>query len=315
MSDPWKHWPVDRAGYLAVCTAAVLWAVGGAYASRLIDQGASFVELTEARAWITAIVLGAVALARRGPRARPSGRAPTWIVVAFGLSIAGANFTYYAALSRLPVAVAITVQYTAPALVVVWAAVAGRQLPSRRAVAAVAAAMLGVALLAEVPSVVAGGGLRLDGIGFAMAGLSAFAFSSYMVSGERVGRAYDALDAVLRGFVVSSILWVVVQVVRGRPDTLLDLDFLPGILFLAVATTIAPFLLFVWGLQRIRASDAAIVSTLEPLAAAVIAFVWLGQSLSAWQIGGGVLVIAGIVLVQAERPPSREVLAERAAIE
>jgi drug/metabolite transporter, DME family len=77
------------------------------------------------------------------------------------------------------------------------------------------------------------------------------------------------------------------------------------VLFLAVATTIAPFVLFVWGLQRIRASDAAIVSTLEPLAAAVIAFVWLDQTLSLWQVAGAVLVIVGIALVQRERaiPP------------
>jgi drug/metabolite transporter (DMT)-like permease len=87
------------------------------------------------------------------------------------------------------------------------------------------------------------------------------------------------------------------------------------VLFLAVATTIAPFVLFVWGLQRIRASDAAIVSTFEPLAAALIAFGWLGQTLSPWQIAGGGLVIAGIALVQMERPPSEAVLTERAAID
>jgi drug/metabolite transporter (DMT)-like permease len=123
-----------------------------------------------------------------------------------------------------------------------------------------------------------------------------------------------ARQAVLRGFIVASVLWVVVQAARGRPDTLLDPRFTFGVLFLAVATTIAPFLLFVWGLRRIRASDAGIVSTLEPLAAAVIAFAWLGQALSAWQIVGGVLVIIGIALVQAERPLPEEVLAERGAV-
>jgi drug/metabolite transporter (DMT)-like permease len=65
----------------------------------------------------------------------------------------------------------------------------------------------------------------------------------------------------------------------------------------------------------VRATDAAIVSTLEPLAAALIAFVWLGQTLSAWQLAGGMLVIVGIVLVQVERPSSPEVLVERAAVE
>jgi drug/metabolite transporter (DMT)-like permease len=304
---------VDRAGYLAVSVAAVLWAVGGAYASRLIDQGASLVELTEARAWITALVLGIAALVRP-PADDVREHTPLWLVVLFGLSIAAANVTYYAALSRLPVAVAITTQYTAPGLVVAWAALADRRRPSGRVIAALGAAVVGVALLAELPALLSAGGLRLDALGFAAAGVSAVAYASYMITGERMGRSMGARHAVLRGFIVASVLWAVVQLVRGRPDTLLDPRFTFGVLFLAVATTIAPFLLFVWGLRRIRASDAGIVSTLEPLAAAVIAFVWLGQALSPWQVAGAVLVIVGIALVQAERPLPDEVLAERGAV-
>jgi drug/metabolite transporter (DMT)-like permease len=303
---------MKRAGYAAVATAAVLWAAGGAYASYLIDEGADFVELTEARAWITAVVLAGVTLLRRPSTEQRPAR---WLIVLFGLSIAAANVFYYASLSRLPVAIAITTQYTAPGLVVLWAALAERARPSRIVVGALGAAVAGVALLAEVPVVVAEGKLRLDGLGFLFAGLSAVAFASYMVSGERVGRSLGSRGAVLRGFVVASILWLFVQVARGRPDTLLEPRFAFGIAFLAIFTTIAPFLLFVWGLERVSASEAGIVSTLEPLTAAVIAFVWLDQTLSGWQIAGALLVIVGIGLVQAERPMSADALAERAAVE
>jgi drug/metabolite transporter (DMT)-like permease len=305
---------MNRIGYAAVSTAAVLWAIGGAFASYLIDDGASFVELTEARAWITALVLG-IALLVRSDRSRKPGRvAVPWVVV-FGLSIAAANFTYYASLSRLPVAIAITVQYTAPGLVVAWTSLFERRRPSARVVLALVGAMVGVALLAELPLVIAEGELRLDGLGLAMAGTSAFAFAIYMLTGERVGRALGTQRAVLRGFIVASALWLVVQVARGRPDTLLDARFTTGVLFLAFATTIAPFVLFVWGLERIRATDAGIVSTLEPLTAAVIAFVWLDQSLSGWQIAGAMLVLVGIGVVQMDRPAPRSVIEERAAIE
>ncbi|MEX2394717.1 MAG: EamA family transporter [Actinomycetota bacterium] len=301
-------------GYWAISAAAVLWAVGGAYASRLIDEGASFVELTEARAWITALVL-LVVVARSRPARSGEGKPPLWLVVAFGLSIAAANLTYYASLSRLPVAVAITIQYTAPGLVVGWTAFAERKGPSRRVAAALIAAVIGVALLAELPAVLASGEVRLDGIGLLIAVASAFAFATYMLTGERVGRSLGAQRSVLQGFLVASALWVVVQSLRGRPDTLLDERFVPGVIFLAVATTIAPFLLFVWGLGRIRASDAGIMSTLEPLTAAVIAFVWLDQSLAGWQLVGAALVIVGIGLVQAERPATEEMLTERAAVD
>lgn len=300
-------------GYLAVSAAAILWAIGGAFASYLIDEGASLTELTEARAWITALALGAVVLGRRR-RAPPKGRvAWPWFVV-FGLAIAAANFTYYASLSRLPVAIAITVQYTAPGLVVLATAVGERRRPAARVIGALAGAMVGVALLAELPVVVSSGELRLDGLGLLTAGASAVAFAVYMLTGARVG-VIGAQHAVFRGFCVASVLWIVVQVSRGRPDTLLDPRFTWGIVFLAVATTIMPFMLFVWGLGRVSASDAGIVSTLEPLAAACIAWVWLGQSLSGWQIAGALLVLAGIGIVQAQRPAPEAVLTERAALE
>ena len=305
------------AGYLAVTVAAVLWAVGGSVASRLIDQGADFIQLTEARSWISALVLLALAArSRRGAAdARAGGSAGLPLTVLFGLSIAGANFMYYASLSRLPVAVAITTQYTGPGLVVLWASLVERKRPSGRVLAALAAAMLGVALLAELPSLLTEGGLRVDGLGLLAAITSAFCYATYMITAEHMGRALGAERSVLRGFLVASVLWIVVQASRGRPDTLLDPRFAWGVLFLAIATTIAPFMLFVWAVERVRASDASIVSTLEPLAAAVIAFGWLGQRLSAMQIAGGLLVILGIGLVQMDRPPSPEVLAERAVVE
>ncbi len=301
----------NKAGYAAVSAAAVLWAVGGTYASRLIHQGASFVELTEARAWITALTLLVVAASKRRTRDR-TGRVNPLLVILFGCSIAGANFSYYASLSRLPVAIAITVQYTAPGLVVLWAAVAERKRPGTRVLASLLAAVIGVALLAELPRVVVSGHLRLDGVGLGFSIFAAFAFATYMASGERMARALGSQGSVLRGFLVSSVLWIVVQAFRGRPDTLLNPRFWPGIAFLAVATTIAPFSLFVWGLERVRASDAGIVSTLEPLTATLLAFVWLGQSLSLMQTVGAALVIVGIGIVQAERPAPEEVLEERA---
>ena len=151
---------VTGAGYAAVSAAAVLWAVGGAVASRLIDRGADFVQLTEARAWITVLVL--LLVAARSRASDGEGSASPALTVLFGLSIAGANFLYYASLSRLPVAVAITTQYTAPGLVVLWTSFAQRKLPSGRILAALAAAMVGVALLAELPTLVTRGELRVD---------------------------------------------------------------------------------------------------------------------------------------------------------
>lgn len=294
---------MHRLGFLAVSAAAVLWAFGGTYVSTLIDKGASALEITEARAWIAFLALGWWTWWRSRRRDAPTSQesCPAWIVILFGLSIAAANYFYYSAIGSLPVAVAIVIQYTAPALVVLWLAFAARRAPSARVVLALAAAFGGVALLSELPDVLAGQGTSLAPRGVAAAIASAFAFASYIITGERVERAAGPVGSLARGFGVASVMWIVIQATRGRPDTLLDPSLLPGVLLLAVVATIIPFPLFLWGLARIGPSRAGIVSTLEPLSAAVLAYVWLDQSLTGIQIAGAALVVAGIAVVQSER--------------
>ncbi len=307
-----------RAGYLAVSAAAILWAAGATVAGRMFERDASPIELTAARAWIALLGLSAFLLVRRGRAQRPrvpAARAALGTIVFFGASIAAANAMYYLAISRLPVAIAIVIQYTAPGLVVLWTALAERRAPSRRVVGALALAFAGVGLLAELPEVIARGNLTLDAWGIAAALGSSVAFSIYMLTGERVGPVYGSAGALVRGFAVASAFWVVFLAFRGRPDTLLDPSFAGGIAFVGVGATIAPFLLFLWGLGFVGASRAGIVSTLEPVAAAVFAFVWLDQTLGGVQIAGAVMVIAGITIVQSERPAPVEVMAEAAALE
>lgn len=294
---------MDRLGFLTVSSAAVLWAFGGTYARTLIDKGASALEITEARAWIAFLALGAWTVWRGRTRneTRPREPAPAWLVVLFGLSLAAANYFYYSAVGSLPVAVAIVIQYTAPGLVVLWLALVERKPPSKRVVAALAAAFAGVALLSELPDVLSGGGTSLAPRGVAAAIASAFAFAAYIVTGARVEKAAGPVGSLARGFGVATVLWIAIQATRGRPETILDSSILPGVLLLGVVATIIPFSLFLWGLGRIGPSRAGIVSTLEPLSAAFLAYFWLDQSLTGVQIAGAALVVVGIAVVQSER--------------
>jgi DME family drug/metabolite transporter len=280
-----------------------MWAASGTYGRTLIDRGASPLEITEARAWIAFVALGTVAFVRRGrSEARDRESAPpAWVFVLFGLSLAAANYFYYSAIAILPVAVAVVIQYTAPGLVVLWLAAVERSKPSPRVIVALGSALVGVALLAELPGVLSGGEVSLAPRGVAQAAASALAFAVYLVTGERVGRAVGPRGALVRGFGVASVLWIVVQASNGRPETLTDSSLLPGVVLLGFTATVIPFLLFVWGLERIGASRAGIVSTLEPLSAALLAYFWLDQSLGGLQIAGAALVVAGIAVVQAER--------------
>lgn len=292
-------------GSIAVGAAAVLWAASGTYARTLIDRGASPLEISEARAWIAFVVLGAFVLWQRwrdpAVRTADTRGAHPGIVAGFGLSIAGANYFYYSAIGRLPVAVAIVIQYTAPALVVSWFALVERRRTSPRVAGAVVAALGGVALLAGLPHLIATGNANLSAAGVLFAAGSAVAFAGYILFGERLVPVYGPQRTLTRGFGVAGALWIVVQAFRGRPETLLDGRLLPGVVLLGFIATVIPFMLFVWGLQRIGASRAGIFSTLEPLSAAFFAWWWLHQRLDGWQIAGAALVIAAVAVVQSEQ--------------
>jgi drug/metabolite transporter, DME family len=292
-------------GLLAVASAAALWAVAAAVASSLFDDGITPLELVQARAYVTAAGLALVPAAWRRVTSAGGGRGRWGLIAAFGLAIALVNLTYYVAIDRIPVAVAIVLQYSAPAIVVTWAGVTSRRRPPLPVLVALGGAIAGVVLVSGV----LGGGLGdLDALGIAMGLGAALMFAAYTLLSERLQDVYGPVPAIFRGFACASVFWIIVQIPGGRPSALLESEVLPRVLFVGVAGTLVPFLLYVWGVGRMRAARASIAATLEPVLAAVIAWAWLNQSLSIAQVAGGLLVVASVVVLQlrseAPAPPT-----------
>jgi DME family drug/metabolite transporter len=288
-----------RLGLAAIAMAAALWASAAAVASRLFDRGVDPIQLSEARA-----VIAAAGLSLFGWRARRTGpRSGPLLMGALGLAIALVNGAYYLAIDRVAVALAIVLQYTAPALVVTWVALGTRRRPSGEVSVALIAAIAGVVLATEAPAGDLGG---VDALGILFGLSSAVLFAAYTLLSERVARTYGPVGAMTRAFTVAALFWIAVQVLRGWPDELFEAANAPMILFVGLLGTLVPFLLYVWGLGNVRAERATIAATLEPVLAALVAWIWLGQALSAMQITGGVLVIGAVVMLQAgEREPLR----------
>ncbi len=265
-------------------------------ARHLFDGGVAAVELTEARAVLAAAGFALLPASWRRPAA-----VNRRLVVALGVALGLVNATYYVAVSRIPVAAALVIQYTAPALIVGWLAARSRRAPSRDVVLALVAAFVGVILVVDLAGSVAG---RVDGLGVFVAVASAFFFASYSVLAEKAAPRYGPTGAMFRGFVVAAVMWTLYQTPRGVPHALLARSNLPGVLYAGLAGTLLPFLLYAWGLRRVGAARASIVATLEPVIAAVVAWAWLHQRLSLSQVVGGLLVVAAVISLQRpSRPP------------
>lgn len=297
MSRP-RSAPIEPSvlGLVAIGTAAALWAIAAAVASDLFDRGVKPLELAEARSVIAVVGFGAIALLRR--ERRRAARVPAPHLIALGLSIALVNAAYYLAIDHLDVAVAIVLQYTAPAFVVTYAALRLKRMPDVQITTALGLALIGVVVASEVP---AGdlGNLDLVGILFGLA--SGVLFATYTLLSEAVGAAYGPIGGMLRAFTVAATFWLVYQSFNGWPGELFVGRNLIPILYVGIAGTLIPFLLYVWAIGHVVPERAAIAATLEPALAGVVAFIWLDEALSAMQIAGGILVLAAIVTLQVRR--------------
>jgi DME family drug/metabolite transporter len=139
---------------------------------------------------------------------------------------------------------------------------------------------------------------RIDLLGLGAGLASAVMFATYTLLSESAQRIYGSLGTMLRGFAVATLLWIVYQAPQGWPADVFRAEHLPAVIFVGVGGTLCSFLLYVWGIARIRSQRAAIAATLEPVLAALVAWAWLDQSLSPSQIAGGALVVAAVIGLQ-----------------
>jgi len=282
-----------------VIVASIMFGFNGNLSRLLFDDGISPVTLVELRMIIGSIcLLGVLTIGRRKELKVPR-RSIGWIV-AFGLSLALVTFTYFVSISRLPIAIALVIQFSSSAWMVLGEAIWRRRKPSTYILIALGLTIVGILLLTGVWRLSLNG---LDGIGLLFALLATAMYIAYLVLGRRVGRDVPPLTTTSFGALVAGIFWLLVQppwtfpTITWTPHHLL-LIFLVGTIGMAI-----PFTLVLNSLRRIDATRVGIASMLELVAAGVIAYFWLGQHLDLLQVLGCLLVMAGIIILQFDTLP------------
>ncbi len=295
-------------GVLMYLGAAFLFAMNGSVAKAALNAGLAPVALTEIRnAGALVVLVLLVALLR------PSGfrvqRTELALLVAYGVvAFAVVQWLYFVTISRLPVGVGTLLAFLAPVVVALWVRFGRHEPVSRGIWLAIVLTLLGLAFVAQV-----GGGGGLDPVGV-LAGLGlAVTLSLYWLLGEAGQRHRDPISLTMWGFAFSTLAWSIVAPWWAFPWSLLGTTVDPAsaaigpvpvwflVLWVVLLGTVAPFLLVVGSLRRIGAQRAGIVGTTEPVFAAVIAWVVLGEVLTGWQLVGGLVVLAGVVLAERSR--------------
>ncbi len=214
------------------------------------------------------------------------------------VGLAGVNALYFAAIARLKIGVALTIQYLGPLLLLVWLKVVHRRALPRTLWAAAALAAGGC--FAVVGAYHPGG---LDGTGLIEAAGAAITFAIYLFASEQAGQRYPLTTTLVWGFGLASLFWLITQPPWSFPTRSLSSARNAGFaIYVVVGGTLLPFGCMFAAVRHLPAHRAAVVATLEPVLGAVLAWPIHDQALSAPQIAGGLVVVGAIVWVQSQRP-------------
>jgi drug/metabolite transporter (DMT)-like permease len=256
------------------------------------------------------LFFAAAALTRRSSLRLERQELP-WLL-AFGiLGLAFVQFLFFVGIERLDIGVAIVLQYLSPVWVALWARFVVKQPVRRRLWYGLALALAGLTLVVELWS-----GVSLDGVGVGASLLGSLTYAAYILLAERsLAHGRDVLSLLAWGFAFATLFWTFAQPWWSFPAGLFDDDvsllgrlddvtvpFWLLVAWIVVLGTFVPFILMVAALHHIPATRATIVAMLEPVLAAIVAFAWLEEDLTAGQIAGGVLVLVGVGIAQSARP-------------
>jgi threonine/homoserine efflux transporter RhtA len=278
----WIGWLGQVPAPLLLGAGIVSVQVGAGFAARLFST-VSAAGLTGLRLWTASLVLAALG-ARPASRAiRDTVASRSWrdavVVAAFGLTLGIMNFSIYQAFARIPLGIAVTIEFLGPLGVAVsssrrlidllWVALAGTGV-----------ALLGTSGVGEATGLHARGGSVVAGVAFAL--VSAASWASYIVLSGATGRRFSGSSGLVIAMVIGAIA-VTPVAAASSGATLFRPAVLAAGLGIGLLSSVIPYRVEMEALRRVPARVFGICMSLEPAVAALVGVVLLSQALSAAQ--------------------------------
>jgi len=205
---------------------------------------------------------------------------------------------FFAAYQRTTVAIAVLTHYLTPIFIALAAPFVLRERARARTFVAIGIAFAGLVLLLEPWRVGLG---RNDVIGAALGAGSAVFYASNVLVNKRLVKVFSGSEMMFfHGLVATPLLFALVPPAEYG---VVSREALGVITLGALGPGALGGLLFVWGLRRIAASHASVLTLLEPFVAVLLAAAVLGEAVAVVSLAGGALILAGAVLVVTGRMP------------
>ncbi len=298
-------------GYTYVTLAAALFAVNGSVSKVVLESGLDPAWLAALRCTGAAIGLGLVLLAVAPGRLRTTARELPALAL---LGFAGAalvQWLYFVAIDRVPIGIALLLEFTAPVFVALYVRFVRRQEVRPLTWLAIGLALAGLALVAQIWT-----DTGLDPIGVAAGIGAAVCVATYFLVGSHTVAARDTSSLTFYMFFFGALFWAVARPWWTFDPTMITEDtsmlgifedtMVPvwaAVVWIILLGTLAPYSLNLAALRHISPTAVGVVGMSEPLGAGLVAWAWLGQVMKPVQIVGGLIVLAGIILVQRSTAP------------
>lgn len=294
------------AGLGFALASASSFGLSGALGRGLMDAGWSAAAAVAVRILVGALVLAPLAILELRGRWDVLRRNLPMIVGYGVIAVAGCQLAYFNAVSRMPVGVALLIEYAAPVAIVGWLWLTRGQRPGPRTVAGAVLAVVGLVLVLDLV-----GGTPVDVVGVIWAFGAMLGVATYFLLSGRQDDGLPPTVLAAAGLLLGGITLLLAGATGALTFTATTTAVRFGdvpvawwvpVLGLGVVTAALAYGTGIAATRRLGSRLASFVGLIEVLAALGFAWVLLGEAPQPVQLMGGALVLAGVVVVRSGEP-------------
>lgn len=284
----------QAAGYGLIVLASCFFGGSASLGKNIMQAGVSTTMLMEIRSVVTSATLLPLLLliSRKHLKIKIADLPQFFLLAIPGLAIV--NASYYYAVSRLSIALAVFIQFTAPVLIFLFGLLSGKEKPTSVKLFALLLSLAGTYMMVQL--------YKSQSESVPLAGLisavvSTLSFAFYVILSHRMGQKHSSWTLVFYSYTIAALFWCVIQNPVETWRQVSENHLWGKAVLFAVCSTLIPFAIFLSGLRRVSPTGGSIASTSETVTASLFAFFVLGETLTGGQILGAALILSAILIL------------------